>query len=274
MRFPTKLVFALGVATIVAYAELVLDIRAPRSDLSQAHALGASASLSLLEYNQKVAQFHKMYGDRAHVLLETSSGKFRVEIDGSVIDEGQIQRQFAAMYGMFVISGRAGRESIFPFDIEPGKIPEGHEPNVARLKSHFEAVLPAKYLDFDDKDWVRGYCALTPPSEIGFGQFVNWLHVRSQTFCIVQWNGAGGGSMLVSVTLADGDPWLRLFSRRLCRVLTDTTLAKLAASNHERPTYAACVLVDRPDRTGSTGAQTAFTSEVYEVRRRDLARIP
>jgi hypothetical protein len=67
---------------------------------------------------------------------------------------------------------------------------------------------------------------------------------------------------------------MRPFSRRLCRVITETALTKLAASDQERPTYAACVLVDRPHRTGPTGAQTAFTSEVYEVRSSDLARIP
>ncbi len=274
MRFPTKLVITLSVATIVVYAELVLDIRTPLSDLFQTHALGASASLSMFDYNQKVVQFHKLYGDRAHVLLETSSGKARVEIDGKVVDEWQIERQFSSIYGMFVVSDGADRESIFPFDIEPGKIPDGHEPNIARLMGHFEATLPAKYLDFSDVDWARGYCAVPSSSKIGFGQFVNWLHVRSETFCIVHWNGAGGGSILVSVTLAEGDPWMRLFSRRLCRAITETALAELAMSSQERPTYAACVLVDRPDRTGSTGAQTAFTSEVYEVRNSDLARIP
>jgi hypothetical protein len=274
MRFPTKLAIALGAATIVAYAELVVDIRTPVSDLSQTHALGASASLSLSEYNQKVAQFHQRYGDRAHVILETSSGKVRVELDGKAIEEWQIERQFAGIYGMFVVSGPAERENIFPFDIEPGKIPEGQEPNIARLRSHFEAKLPAKDLDFGNEDWARGFCAVPPLPEIGFGQFANWLHIRSETFCVVHWNGAGGGSMSVSVTLADGNPWMRPFSRRLCRAITETALTKLATSGRERPNYAACVLVDRPDRTGSTGAQTAFTSEVYEVRSHDLARIP
>ena len=80
--------------------------------------------------------------------------------------------------------------------------------------------------------------------------------------------------MSVSVTLAQGNPWMRSFSRHLCRVITETALTKLATSGHERPTYAACVLVDRPDKTGPTGAQTAFTSEVYEVHSHDLARIP
>ncbi len=274
MRFPTKSVIALGAVAIVAYAELVLDIRTPRSDLSQTRALGAGASLLISDYNHKVAQYSQRYGDRAHVILETSSGKARVELDGKVIEQWQVERQFAGIYGMFVVSARGGRDSIFPLDIEPGKIPEGHEPNVARLRSHFEATLPAKDLDFANSDWARGTCDVPPLQEIGFGQFADGLHIRSETFCVIHWNGAGGGSMLASVTLADGDPWMRPFSRRLCRMITGTALTKLAASGQERPTYAACILVDRPHRTGPTGAQTAFTSEVYEVRSSDLARIP
>jgi len=274
MRFPAKLAIALSAVTVAAYAELVLDIRTRGSDLSQTHAIGASASLALSEYNRKVAQFHQRYGDRAHVILETSSGKARVELDGNVIDEWQIERQFLGIYGMFVVSGRAERESIFPFDIEPGKMPGGREPNVARLRSHFEATLPKKDLDFRDEDWARGYCAVPPLSQIGFRDFANWLHIRAETFCVVHWNGAGGGSMSVSVTLADGNPWMRPFSRRLCRVITEATLVTITTSGQERPPYAACILVDRPDRTGSTGAQTAFTSQVYEVSSRGLARIP
>jgi hypothetical protein len=274
MRVATKLAIALGAAAIVAYAELVLDIRTPRSDLPETHALGASAFLQMSEYNEKVAEFRQRYGDRAQLFLETSSGKVHVELDGKVIEEWQVERQFASIYGMFIVGGRAERESVFPFDIEPGKIPQGQEPNIARLKGHFATTLPEGDLDFGGQDWEREYCAVPPLSEIGFGPFANWLHIRSQTFCVVHWKGAGGGSMAVSVTLADGDPWMRPFSRRLCRVITETTLANLVASGHERPTYAACVLVDRPDRTGPTGAQTAFTSEAYEVRDRDVARIP
>jgi hypothetical protein len=214
-----------------------------------------------------------MAGERAKVLLETSSGKVRVLIDGELFEEEQIQRRFAGMYGMFVVNARTGVDALFPFAIDPGKIPGDREPNIGRLKSHFEKVLPATYLDFHDEDWVRDSCTSPPASEIGLGQFAYWLRVQSSTFCLVHWNGAGGGTMLVSSTLAEGDPWMRPFSRRLCRAITEAALARLARSRLERPTYAACVLVDRPDRTGPTGAQTAFTSEMYEVRSRDLARI-
>ena len=145
---------------------------------------------------------------------------------------------------MFVVNDGSG--SIFPFAIEPGAIPQGGEPNIARLKNRFEGLLPAQHLDFVDGDWTRDYCASVPSSDIGLGASANLLHVRSETFCVVHWNRASGGSMLVNVTLANGDPWMRPFSGRLCRTITEAALMKLSATSVERPTHAACVLVDRP----------------------------
>ena len=277
MRIPVKsvVVFCVAaVAAIVVYAEFIVDFRTPSSGLSQVHALGASASLRMSDYNEKVAHYRNAYGVRAQVILETSNGRFRADVDGTTVEEGQILRRFAGMYGMFVITRHDGSDSIFPFAIEPEAVPQGHEPNIARLKNRFESSLPAQYLDFVDDDWTRDNCASLPSSDIGLGASANLLHFRSETFCVVHWNRATGESMLINVTLANGDPWMRPFSRRLCRTITEATLIKLSARRVERPTYAARVLVDRPERTGPSGAQTAFTSDAYEVRSANLARIP
>jgi hypothetical protein len=276
MRIPVKSAVAsciAAVAAIFVYAEFILDFRTPGSGLSQVHALGASALLHMSEYNEKFAHYRGAYGDRAHVILDGSTGKFSVEVDGATVEEGQILRQFAGMYGMFVVTRHDGSDSIFPFAIEPGAVPQGHEPNIGRLQNRFENALPAQYLHFADDDWTRDTCASLPSSDLGLGAFANLLQVRSDTSCMVHWNRASGGSMLISVTLANGDSWMRPFSRRLCRTITQAALVRLSTSV-ERPTYAACVLVDRPERTGPSGAQTAFTSDVYEVRGADLARIP
>jgi hypothetical protein len=277
MRIPVKSVVASCIAAVAAaavYAEFILDFRTPVSGLSQLHALGASASLLMSGYNEKVAHYRGAYGDRAHVILDVSTGGFRVTVDGATVEEGQILRQFAGMYGMFVVTRHDGGDSIFPFAIEPGAVPQGHEPNIARLQNRFENSLPAQYLDFADDDWTRDDCASWPSSDAGPGTFANLLQVRSGTSCVVHWNRASGESMLINVTLANGDPWMRPFSRHLCRTMTEAALVKRSAGNVARPTYAACVLVDRPERTGPTGAQSAFTSDVYEVRSADIARIP
>jgi len=79
--------------------------------------------------------------------------------------------------------------------------------------------------------------------------------------------------MLIGVTLMDGDPWVRPFVRWICRRMTGTAVEGIIAAGHVPPDYAACILVDRPARTGPTGSQEAFASDVYEVRNRTLARI-
>ena len=68
--------------------------------------------------------------------------------------------------------------------------------------------------------------------------------------------------MLVSVSLAEGDPWLRPFGRRLCRGIAETALAQVEAGGAHRPVYAACILADRPARKG---AKETLTSYAYSV---------
>jgi hypothetical protein len=136
-----------AVAAIAVYAEFVLDFRTPGSGLSEVHALGASASLQMSGYNEKVAHYRGAYGDRAHVILDPSNGRLTVTLDGATVEEGQILREFGGMYGMFVVIRHDGSDSIFPFAIEPGAVPQDHEPNIGRLKNRFESSLPAQYLD-------------------------------------------------------------------------------------------------------------------------------
>jgi hypothetical protein len=269
-----RLLLGTGVAvTIAAYAELILDIRSQRSDLTAMRALGASAQLSLVEYNKKVEQMQNAYGARVNVMLETSTGKTTVSLDGRVIEESQTARQFSGMYGVFVVRAHDATESIFPFAFEPGAIPSGHEPNIARLQARFGNAFPAKYLAFNDTDWTRDSCVAPQLSDSWFGSLAALLRLKSATFCIVHWKGPRPNSMLIGVTRADGDPWMRPFARWICRKLTAAALDKLSSPDRERPTYAACILVDRPDRTGPTGAQDAFTSIAYEVQDRTLARL-
>jgi hypothetical protein len=267
-------IVAIGaIAAAAAFGELVLDIRTPVSSLKQAHALGASVQLSLDPYHQKMEQMRALHGQRVNVSLETSTGHMSVELDGKIIEEGHINRQFAGMYGMFVVNTGADAASIFPFALDPGSIPAArdHEPNVGRLQGHFESTLPARYLSFSDNDWTRDSCTAPSTPEMGFRRLAKRLRLRSETACVIRWNGTNPGSMLVAVTLADGDPWMRPFALRICRPIVEAALARLA--DRGLPTYAACVLVDRPERTGQTGTQDAFTSVVYEVRGRGLARI-
>ena len=266
------LVAAAGALIGVGYAELVLDIRTPRSNLQKASALGASALLNMDEYNKKVEKMKNTYGDRAEVALQPSTGGVTVTLDGKVIEEWHITRNFGGMYGIFVVIVPGGTESLFSFDSEPGNIPSGQPPTSDRLRARFPNF-PGKFLSFFDDEWTRDSCATPAVRDVGFGPLGVWLGLQSQTYCIEHWKSARPASMLIVVTRAEGDPWMRPFARWLCARTTGAALRKLASVGTVLPDYASCVLVDRPERTGPTGAQTAFTSDVYEIRDGALTRI-
>jgi hypothetical protein len=275
MRVVYTLAAGMIVAAAAAYGELVLDIRTPRSGLTQVHALGASAQMSLVVYNKKIADMRAAYGPGVNVTLHPSTGDMVTDLDGDPIEVATLKRDFAGMYGVFVVNPTKEGASTFPFALDPGQIPAAsdHEPNVGRLQDRFEGRFPDKYLSFGGDQWTRDSCTASTPPAIGFGDLAERLRLRGQTACVVRWNGAKPAAMLVVVTRADADPWMRPFARRICRIVTQAALARLAPSERGRPDYAACVLVDRPDRTGPLGTQHAFTSVVYDVRGNGLARI-
>src|SRR6266853_1004709 len=134
MRLQTKLLIGSGIAAALilglGYAELVLDFRTPRSAQFQKTALGASAALSLHEYNIRRERMRPYGDERAQVSLETGTGRLTVILDGQIVEETWIEREFAGMYGMFVVGRHDNLKHIFPFAIEPGKIPSDHEPNI------------------------------------------------------------------------------------------------------------------------------------------------
>lgn len=227
---------ALGVAAaiaIAACAELVLDIRMPRSGLAAAGALAA--------------------------IISFPTG------------EPDPPKKLAGMYGLFVVRSGA-TESIFPFSIVPGNAgSSSYRPDLAQLRERFGADFPAQPDAANDTRWKDNTCVARPASELGFGRLTEYLHLRSQASCVVRQSGARPGAMLISVTLADADRWMRPFARRMCRTLTATALTALGSA--EAPAYAACVLVDRPGRMRPGDAQNTFKSVVYEVRDGVLARM-
>ena len=226
---------AAAAIVIAAYAELVLDIRTPGSDLVAAASVAAIVSFPT--------------------------------------GEGDSPKKLAGMYGLFAIRSSAS-ESIYPFSIVPGNVgSSSYRPDLDQLRERFGASFPARPDASDDAQTKANSCASRPVSELGFGRITGWLHLRSQTSCVAQWHGARPGAMLISVTLADTDSWMRPFVRRICKTLTMAALEALALPKGEAPIYAACVLVDRPERIRPGDAQDTFKSVVYEVRNGMLARM-
>jgi hypothetical protein len=257
---------AVVAAAAAGYGELVLDIRTPRAALVEIHAITSSVSIVLADYHRAADEMKKKYGPDAETVLESRPPRMITRVGGKIVEQHRAPGHFADAAGLFVV-GPPGRPlSTFPFRLDPRRAPypgRSGEPSAEYLKARFGEELPARYFAFDDRDAVTDTCITMSPADLGW--LGEQLRFRSGAFCVVFWKGASPGSMLIGVALADADPWMRPFSRRVCRALTAVALARVAATDRAPPPdYAACVLVDRPDRSG---AAETLQSHVYEVRR-------
>src|SRR6185295_8843516 len=123
--------------------------------------------------------------------------------------------------------------------------------------------IPAKLLAFEESDFSFGDCFKLSASDLGLGSIGALLRLKSGRACLVSWKGSKPGSMLVSLTLADGDPWMRPFANRFCRLITASALQKMGLTHRNPPDYGACMLADRPDRIG---VRDMISLRIYEVR--------
>jgi len=271
LRVWTKLLLGLvALVLAAAYAEFVIDFRGPRSHLKSESALAAITLTSYGDRDTKLSQVRAKYGGRVHaedsVPAGTSDGKWKIMLGDSVIEEGPIVVKLAGMYGLFAVSSGDTTEGIFSFSIVAGRTDLSRTPSAKSLQDRF-ANFPARFLTFADADLAVDSCAAPSIAELGFGSIAAVIHLQSQTYCVVHWKGVHStSSMLISVTFASGDPWIRPFARRICREMTAATLTKLTSPDRAPPAYATCVLVDRPDRWRRGDARSTFTSVVYEIR--------
>jgi hypothetical protein len=264
MRLSAKLAIGIGVMIALAgYGEVVLDIRTPHSRLVERAAVGTDAKWIVSELKQIEAAMTAKYGPGASTTFRSPGGNYVTEVDHNVVQEGPIPHTFAGVEGLFVLESPDRVTGIFPFRLDP----QGdHPPDVnadQAVKDRFKDKFPARYLAFGERDVTQGSCvAISAPD---LGMVGTLLRLRSGTFCMVYWNGDIETSMLIGAVLVDGDPWMRPFARRICRSLTSLALGKLVESDPQRlPTYAACLLIDRPSHVGTS---EALQIHAYEVGR-------
>ena len=114
-----------------------------------------------------------------------------------------------------------------------------------------------------------GPCVVLAAAELGsVGAAVR---LKSVTFCVVEWTGSRRASMLIGAPLTDGGPFVRPFSRRICRSLAALALRKLTAASSQVVQYAGCMLFDRAGFLDGSEALYGFVDgfqvHVYEVLR-------
>lgn len=256
---------ALVALCALAIGELVFDWWTPPSDFAQSHALGVNVGVSLVPYNKLTQEMKEKYGDRAKVSFEFPPGRTTVERDGEIVYDETPAPRLNDVIGVFMVGKRKGATDMpFPFRLAPDQDLNRVERKLATaLRNRFGKSLPQRWLSFSDQDWSIDRCTALPAG-LGLGGVGLLMRLGKGTACVVTWRRAQPVpvSMLISVSVAKGDPWMRPFSRRLCRAITDTALAQLGPGERDRPGYAACVLADRP---GRQGAQQTLSSYVYSV---------
>jgi hypothetical protein len=234
MRLRWKMAFSGGVLAVVGalvYGELVLDIRALRSSLAEIHAIASSITIQMADFHRAGEAMKQKYGEGAQTSLQTPGARLTTVVNGKVVEEGRLPFQFSDASGLFVVGKRGWLESTFPFRLDPRKVPRFGESSerVGALKSRFGKEFPARYLEYDDRATMTDTCVGLSASD--FGLLGAWLKLETGTFCVMFWKGAAPASMLIGIALAEGDPWMRPFTRRICRSITSLALARIGAAD-------------------------------------------
>jgi hypothetical protein len=245
---------------LIAYAEFVWDWRTEQLDRRARFAIGTTYGLSLVSYNQSLAENKRRYGDRAQVDMDLQTGAIQVILDGKVVEARAEEKTLDGVQGVFVIEAEDGVGARFPFQMEFRSDFSNPTHSLALfLKQHFKRA-PREWFDFSDDDWTIDRCA-SLSNGFGLGLVGRALGLHQGAACVVTWKGRHPGSMLISVGRAEGDPWMRPFGRRLCRDMVDDALERFDAEPGG-PNYAACILADRP---AYVSGRKSLVVEAYSI---------
>ncbi|MGC2782117.1 MAG: hypothetical protein WA418_41440, partial [Bradyrhizobium sp.] len=244
MRIATLAAAGLALVCAALYAELVLDLRTQRSALSFNAALGTTVGYVVVQIDELHKQMKAPYGPRAESSFSFPPGKITVTLDGKVVAERDVDSELNAVLGILAVGTPSGPDDLFPFRLSYAL---GERPMATRLatpliKQRFAKDLPAWMLAFTDKDWSIDRCV--PLAAEHLGSVGRHLRYRRGTACVIAWRGGGRSTaMLISLSQADGDPWLRPFARRVCRAITEAARDEIARLAPPELNYAACLLV-------------------------------
>jgi len=247
-----------------AYAELVLDVRTPRSTLVEDHFV-----LAVMDWQtQNLDKAMKAkYGPNAETKLELGPLRAVITLDGKVVHEAPLSEMFEGVRASFEIGppGQIIEIREFPIWFAVPSPPD-HSSAMVRRRYFLDSDMGAKRIENDVRD---GPCVVLAASDLGsVGAAV---HLESVTFCVVEWTGSRPASMLIGAPLTDGAPFVRPFSRRICRSLVAVALRKLTAARSQAVQYAGCMLFDRASFVEGPGTLYGFPDgfqvHVYEVLR-------
>lgn len=247
-----------------AYAELVLDVRTPRSTLVESYFVQAVMDWQAQTLDKAMKA---KYVPNAETKLELGPLRAVITLNGKVVHEAPLSEMFEGVRASFEIgaSGQLIEERMFPIWFAVPSPPD-HSSAMVRRRYFLDSHVGEKRLE----NYVgNGPCVVLAASDLGsVGAAVR---LESVTFCVVEWTGSHPASMLIGAPLTDGGPLVRPFSRRICRSLAALALRKLTAARSQAVQYAGCMLFDRAGFVDGPGALYGFVDDfqvhVYEVLR-------
>jgi hypothetical protein len=236
---------AIAVVGAIVYGEFVQDWRIRRSAQSLRYAMRVMPAASIADYNRLQAAMTQKYGAGTQTILHIDTGMTEIKLDDKLLETHPELKKIGGVSGIFVFGPDNDIGTRFPFEVSADLVVATSTRWVHdNLTRDFKRI-PLAWLEFGESDWTLDRC-VSRPGDLGLGVIGNVLRLHGGTYCVVSWKGKQPGVMLVSVSVADGDPWMRPFTRRICRAITDAALRDFDPENADSPKYAACILADRP----------------------------
>ncbi|KRQ99560.1 hypothetical protein CQ12_35270 [Bradyrhizobium jicamae] len=270
LSIPAISALVLGVGGILGAGEFVRDWRAPVSHQSVDSVLSVTWGVMTDDLRKFEDASKRKYGEGSNLSLQINDGIVNLMRDGKILETHEQIARFEGVFGMFV-AGRDNKVTArFPFSISLQQETSSLNRMLSdRFKNRYKTV-PRQWLDFDDSQWTIDRCERLPAG-LGLGWLGKALLLREGSACVVTWKGSQPSSMLISVSRAYGDPWMRPFARRICRSITESALQRFAPEDPASPKYAACILADRP---AHLSAPKSLVTDTYAVGSgNELARV-
>src|SRR5262249_1476040 len=160
-----------------AYAELVLDVRTPRSTLVEGHFIQAIGSP---DFERVDKAMQAKYGPNAVTDAELGPPRWVTKLDGKVVNEERISRTFEGVRVIFEI-GASKQQTVSTFSIwfAVPSPPDHSSAMVSRRYGFNEFAMDGKPIDYDV---VQGPCVVLAAPDLGsVGAAVR---LKSGTFCV------------------------------------------------------------------------------------------
>ena len=254
---------AITLVGVIAYGELVRDWRIQSSGQSVRFAMGVTHGALMAELKSLADAMKQKYGESTETTLPLDTGIAEVTLNGKLLETHPEVKRISSVYGIFVFGPDDHITTRFPFEVSANLVTANSNEWIADgLRKNLKRS-PAAWFEFKDSDWSWSFDRCTArPKDLGLGTIGSALFLRGGTYCVIGWKGEQPGSMLISVSVADGNPWMRPFARRICRAITEAALGRLDTELPDSPKYAACVLIDRPEYIS---ARKSLAWDVYSV---------